>query len=105
MMGSRWHGFVDHPRERRPYVTAMKEHQPVRQRATVRQVAEETGLSIATVSRVLNGQNNVAPRTREVVLEAAGRLGHRPPHRRSPSSRTASVSCRVPCTMTTKSSA
>ena len=56
----------------------------MRQRATVRQVAEETGLSIATVSRVLNGQNNVAPRTREVVLEAAGRLGRRPPHRRSP---------------------
>ncbi len=56
----------------------------MRQRATVRQVAEETGLSIATVSRVLNGQNNVAPRTREMVLEAAGRLGRRPPHRRSP---------------------
>ena len=29
-------------------------------RATVRDVAAETGLSIATVSRVLNGQANVA---------------------------------------------
>lgn len=47
----------------------------MRQRATVRELAAETGLSIATVSRVLNGQPNVAPRTREAVLEAAGRLG------------------------------
>jgi LacI family transcriptional regulator len=51
----------------------------LRQRVTVRELAAETGLSIATVSRVLNGQSNVAPRTREVVLQAVGRLGpHRP---------------------------
>jgi LacI family transcriptional regulator len=48
----------------------------LRQRATVRELAAETGLSIATVSRVLNGQRNVAPRTRELVLQAVGRLGH-----------------------------
>jgi LacI family transcriptional regulator len=33
------------------------------------------------VSRVLNGQANVAPRTREVVLEAVGRLGGQGPPR------------------------
>lgn len=43
-----------------------------RARATVRDVAAETGLSIATVSRVLNGQANVAPHTRELVLRAVG---------------------------------
>src|SRR5581483_9695621 len=32
------------------------------------------GVSIATVSRVLNGQANVAPETRDLVLGAAGRL-------------------------------
>ncbi|MGC9671051.1 LacI family DNA-binding transcriptional regulator [Planosporangium sp. 12N6] len=55
----------------------------MRQRATVRELAAETGLSVATVSRVLNGQANVAPRTREVVLQAAGRLGHQAPRPRT----------------------
>jgi len=47
----------------------------LRQRATVRELAAETGLSIATISRVLNDRSNVAPRTREVVLQAVDRLG------------------------------
>jgi LacI family transcriptional regulator len=47
----------------------------VRRRVTVRDVAAETGLSIATVSRVLNGYPHVAPRTRELVQEAVDRLG------------------------------
>jgi len=51
-------------------------------RATVRDVAAETGLSIATVSRVLNGQANVAPHTRDTVLQAMGRLGDLAPRRR-----------------------
>jgi LacI family transcriptional regulator len=42
-------------------------------RATVRDIAAETGVSIATVSRVLNERANVAPRTRERVLEAVAR--------------------------------
>ncbi|MBF8187388.1 LacI family DNA-binding transcriptional regulator [Nonomuraea sp. K274] len=54
-----------------------------RARATVRDVAAETGLSIATVSRVLNGQANVAPRTRELVLRAVGRLGDQAPRPRA----------------------
>jgi LacI family transcriptional regulator len=48
----------------------------------VRDVAAETGLSIATVSRVLNGQANVAPHTRDLVLQAVARHGDRAPRRR-----------------------
>ena len=36
-------------------------------RITIREVAEEAGVSIATVSRVLNGRDDVAPETRELV--------------------------------------
>ena len=52
-------------------------------RATVRQVAAETGLSIATVSRVLNGHPHVAQHTRELIERAVDRLG---PHAPSPRS-------------------
>src|SRR5580700_11847192 len=48
-------------------------------RVTVRAVAAETGLSIATISRVLNGGGNVAPDTRERVRELVERLGERAP--------------------------
>ena len=44
-------------------------------RVTVRDIAAETGVSIATVSRVLNGHARVAPETRELVQRAADRLG------------------------------
>ncbi|MDQ1681799.1 MAG: LacI family transcriptional regulator [Frankiaceae bacterium] len=43
-------------------------------RATVRAVAADTGVSIATVSRVLNGHAHVAPDTRRRVQEAVDRL-------------------------------
>ena len=52
------------------------------QRMTIRDVASQTGVSIATVSRVLNGRANVAPDTRDRVLEAMGGLGRRAPRRR-----------------------
>src|ERR1700760_4977620 len=42
-------------------------------------VAAETGLSIATVSRVLNGGDNVASATRERVRQVMARLGDRAP--------------------------
>lgn len=42
-------------------------------RATVREIAADTGVSIATVSRVLNDHANVAPKTRRVVLQAVER--------------------------------
>src|ERR1700734_1397858 len=48
-------------------------------RVTVRAIAAETGLSIATVSRVLNGGENVAAQTRQRVSAVVERLpGPRP---------------------------
>jgi len=41
---------------------------------TVRDIAAQTGVSIATVSRVLNGHANVAPETRALVRQAAEQL-------------------------------
>src|SRR3954469_14118530 len=43
-------------------------------RVTVRDIAAETGLSIATVSRALNGHRTVTPPPRPRVNEAAERL-------------------------------
>jgi LacI family transcriptional regulator len=45
----------------------------VERRTKVRDIAAETGVSIATVSRVLNDHVNVSPRTRELVLQAVAR--------------------------------
>ncbi|MFI5691459.1 LacI family DNA-binding transcriptional regulator [Kribbella sp. NPDC051586] len=50
-----------------------------RTRATVRDVAAATGVSIATVSRVLNQQGSVAPETRRLVEQAIEELGLRAP--------------------------
>ncbi|GIW33829.1 LacI family DNA-binding transcriptional regulator [Meiothermus sp.] len=44
----------------------------------IRRVAAEAGVSIATVSRVLNNPDRVSPQTRERVLEIATRLGYQP---------------------------
>src|SRR5687767_15091534 len=44
-------------------------------RATIRGVASAAGVSIATVSRVLNGRPDVAPDTREAVLRAVREQG------------------------------
>jgi LacI family transcriptional regulator, galactose operon repressor len=43
-------------------------------RATIRDIAARAGVSIATVSRVLNDRPDVAPETRESVLDAARAL-------------------------------
>jgi LacI family transcriptional regulator len=48
-------------------------------RVTVRDIAARTGVSIATVSRVLNGHAHVAPQTRELVRRAVEELSARPP--------------------------
>ncbi|KNG94941.1 LacI family DNA-binding transcriptional regulator [Pseudaestuariivita atlantica] len=45
---------------------------------TIRDVADRVGLSIATVSRVMNGARNVAPATRDKVLEAIRALNYLP---------------------------
>jgi len=46
--------------------------------ATIHEVAKEAGVSIATVSYVLNGSRRVSEETRQRVLEATHRLGYRP---------------------------
>ena len=63
--------------------------------ATVRRIAAETGLSIATVSRALNDQANVAPQTRQLVHDAADKL-----NRRSPQHRGGAVFVRCPYLLT-----
>lgn len=68
-------------------------------RATVRDVARATGLSIATVSRVLNGQANVAQHTRELVLRTVDQLGERAPRPRG-AKPTGSVYVRCPYLLT-----
>src|SRR4051794_16147846 len=47
----------------------------VAERVTVRDIATEAGLSIATVSRVINAQGQVSEGARRRVTEAIARLG------------------------------
>lgn len=61
----------------------------VKQRASLRAIAAETGVSVATVSRVLNDHVNVAPRTRDLVLQAVERRRQEVPVR----TRTVYVRC------------
>lgn len=46
--------------------------------ATIKEVAREAGVSVATVSRVLNEKGPVRDETRQRILEVAGRLGYSP---------------------------
>lgn len=46
--------------------------------ATMADVARRAGVSVATVSHVLNGTRPVLPRTREAVLDAVDELGYTP---------------------------
>ncbi len=48
------------------------------EKVTVKEVAAAAGVSIASVSRVVNGHDNVAAPTREAVMEAVNRLGYMP---------------------------
>jgi len=48
--------------------------------ATLYDVCEKTGLSTATVSRVINGSGLVKEATRELVLQAMKELNYRPSH-------------------------
>lgn len=44
----------------------------------IRDVAKEAGLSVATVSRVMNGAKNVRTQTRDKVLDACQKLDYLP---------------------------
>lgn len=50
----------------------------MKKKVTIRDVAREAGTSYQTVSRVINGKENVAQKTREKVLEAIDTLNYRP---------------------------
>lgn len=45
---------------------------------TIKHVAKRAGVSISTVSRVINGRDHVSPQTRWKVLKAAAELGYQP---------------------------
>lgn len=65
-------------------------------RVTIRQVAEAAGVSIATVSRVLNGHADVSDETRQVVEEVARERGYG--QRRQAPQRTGLVGITMPYT-------
>ena len=50
----------------------------IKKRVTIKQVAQEAGVSTQTVSRVTNNRPDVAPETRQRVLEVIERLGYQP---------------------------
>lgn len=45
---------------------------------TIYDISEKAGVSIATVSRVLNGSSNVSPKTRQKVLDVIDKYGYTP---------------------------
>lgn len=45
-------------------------------KTTAAEIAQEAGVSPATVDRVLNNRNGVRPRTREIVMQVATHLGY-----------------------------
>lgn len=45
---------------------------------TIKEIAAECGVSIATVSNVINGRSNVSVETRKRVLDAVRRTGYQP---------------------------
>jgi LacI family transcriptional regulator len=50
----------------------------VKKQVTIRQVAQEAGVSIQTVSRVLNSRPDVSPETRQKIQAIINRLGYQP---------------------------
>ena len=48
------------------------------QQVTISQVAREAGVSLQTVSRVINNRQEITPKTREHVQEVIKRLGYQP---------------------------
>jgi LacI family transcriptional regulator len=49
---------------------------PLRPRVTIREIAALAGVSVATVSRVMNDREDVAPETRELVLRIVRERGY-----------------------------
>jgi LacI family transcriptional regulator len=70
----------------------------MKQKVTVRDIAAHAGVSIATVSRVLNKQAHVAPETRDLVHRTIDQLGGRTAGRRPAS--TGAIFLRCPYLLT-----
>src|ERR1044072_1815955 len=51
---------------------------PVRSMVTIKDVAREANVSVATVSRVLNGSGPVSDETKRLIREVAGRMRYVP---------------------------
>ena len=47
-------------------------------RATIKDIAEELGISVNTVSKALNGKPQVSEKTRNIIIETARRINYRP---------------------------
>ena len=47
-------------------------------RITLKTIAQETGVSITTVSRALAGYSDVSPATKQLIQDTADRLGYYP---------------------------
>jgi DNA-binding LacI/PurR family transcriptional regulator len=46
-------------------------------KVTLKDIAKDTGYSISTISRVLNGSNHISNKTKEEVLKSAKELGYK----------------------------
>ena len=46
--------------------------------ASIKDIAKACGVSVATVSKALNGHNDISQATKEKVREAARQLGYMP---------------------------
>jgi LacI family transcriptional regulator len=53
-------------------------HRGGEEAVTLKELAAQLGLSITTVSRALNGYDDVAPTTRERIFATASRMGYAP---------------------------
>lgn len=51
-------------------------------KVTLEDIAKETGYSVSTISRVLNGSSRISNQTKQVVLEGAEKLNYLTPKRR-----------------------
>ena len=65
-------------------------------KVTVRDIAKAAGVSVATVSRVLNRQSGFSPETERLVQETAGRMGYRIPERKAQSRETEAIALVIP---------
>lgn len=52
-------------------------------KVTLQDIADDTGYSVSTVSRVLNGSDKISAKTRSIILESANRYDYKTPKARN----------------------